>query len=175
MANYIGNMIANSGTLAMGYAEGLLQGIPAEHFARFASPGGQVVHSNHAAFIIGHLGLYGHQMVEELGGPLAADTIPTRFAELFSKTATCDDDRDGSRYPSPTEITDVFFTGYRAAIDALRNTDDELLCGENPSDGPIKKRFPTLGGLHGFYMGGHVMMHLGHLSAFRRMLGLKPA
>jgi hypothetical protein len=175
MANYIGNMIANSGSLSMGYAETLLKGIPEEQFARFATPGGKIVRSNHPAFIIGHLGAYGHRVVEELGGPPATDSVPARFTELFSKTATCEDDSDGSRYPSPAEITDVFFTGYRAAIESLRNTSDELLCGENPSDGPIKKRFPTLGGMHGFFMGGHLMVHLGQLSAFRRMLGLPPA
>jgi hypothetical protein len=38
-----------------------------------------------------------------------------------------------------------------------------------------REMFPTLGAVVAFYLGGHVMNHLGQLSAWRRCLGLPPA
>jgi hypothetical protein len=39
----------------------------------------------------------------------------------------------------------------------------------------MTERFPTLGSVHAFYCGGHIMMHLGQMSAWRRMMGLGSA
>ena len=39
----------------------------------------------------------------------------------------------------------------------------------------VLELFPTLGSIHGFYAGGHMMMHLGQMSAWRRIEGMKPA
>ena len=175
MTSHLGTIIAAGGELGVGYAEKLLKGISAAQFARYATPGQQIIESNHPAFIIGHLGLYGFRIAEELGGPPAADLIPESYAGLFSKTATCQDDPEGSIYPAASEITEAFFSGYRAALEALRVADDETFARENPAAGPIKERFPTLGGMHAFLMGGHIMMHLGQLSAYRRMIGLGSA
>ena len=45
----------------------------------------------------------------------------------------------------------------------------------NPSGGRMTELFPTLGSMHAFYTGGHIMMHLGQISAWRRMQGLGAA
>ena len=36
-------------------------------------------------------------------------------------------------------------------------------------------RFPTKGAALGFYVGGHFMMHMGQLSAWRRAMGMGAA
>ena len=41
--------------------------------------------------------------------------------------------------------------------------------------GRMTELFPTLGSMQAFYVGGHIMMHLGQISAWRRMQGLGAA
>lgn len=170
----IGPMIAPSARLGLGYAERLLQGVTPGQFARFADPGGVPIHSNHPAFLYGHLSLYASRIVEQLGGD-ATDLIPSaRFQELFSKDAQCLDDPDGSIYPAMDEIVDAFKRGYSAAIAALEGAPDEVFHEPNPNEA-MRGRFPTLGAMHAFYVGGHLMLHLGQMSAWRRAVGLGAA
>lgn len=175
MFRSLGNTIADSLGLTLGYAERLQSGLTPERFARFAAPGGQVVESNHPAFIFGHLSLYAPRIVEQLGGDAAAIKPAGKFIEVFSKDAKCTDDPDGTIYPAMQEVIEAFTTGYQQAVEALRAADDALLQQPNPLGGRMTELFPTLGSMHGFYVGGHAMMHLGQLSAWRRMEGLPPA
>jgi hypothetical protein len=174
MATNIGNMIAASCTLGLVYAERMLKDVSADDFARFARPGGQLVTSNHAAFVFGHLSLYPPRIIEHLGGDPAGILPPADFESLFSKDATCQDDPQGTVYPAKDVVVNTFFTGYQAAIESLRSADDAVFLEPNPVPGPIRERFPTKGAMHAFYVSGHMMGHLGQLSAWRRMLGLGP-
>ncbi|MDB4338721.1 DinB family protein [Rubripirellula sp.] len=170
----IGLMIAASARLGSGYAERLLKDVTPEHFARLAVSGQQVVDSNHPAFIYGHLSLYAPRIVSELGGD-ASSMQPTELFELrFSKDATCVDDPEGTLYPSMDEIVTAFKTNHEAAINQLEATDDDIFRQENPNEG-MRKLFPTIGAMHAFYVGGHLMMHMGQMSAWRRIAGLGPA
>ncbi len=175
MAHSIGNIIADSLQVGLAHAEKLLQGVTPEMFARFGRPGGCVVESNHAAFVLGHLSLYGPRIVDHLGGDAKSVAPPAHFAALFSKDARCQDDPEGTIYPPMAEVTEAFFRGYRAALTALRQAPDELFQQSNPLGGRLAELFPTLGSLHAFYVGGHLMGHLGQMSAWRRMHGLGPA
>lgn len=150
-----------------------MAGVTPQNFARFAAPSGHVIESNHPAFIFGHLSLYAPRVVEQLGQDAAAITPPEAFNEVFSKDAKCVDDVDGTIYPDMSLVTDSFFNGYQAALDALQNASDETLQQSNPTG--MAERFPTIGSMHGFYVGGHMMIHLGQLSAWRRMQNLGPA
>jgi hypothetical protein len=161
--------------LSVGYAERLLSGVTAEQFSRFARPGGQIVESNHAAFIYGHLSTYGPRIVTQLGSDASNLAVPDNFNTLFSKEAKCIDDPDGTIYPPMAEITKAFFDGYRAAMEVLRAVSDESLQQPNPATGRMAELFPTLGSVQNFYTGGHMMMHLGQMSAWRRMMGLGAA
>lgn len=171
----IGAIIADAATVSQRYAKRLLVGIPVDRFARFATPGEQMIESNHPAFILGHLSLYPNNVLRLL----AADTtsvLPTdRFIALFSKDAKCQDDALGIIYPSLQELSDVFFRSYEIAIDAVRDASDSQLSAENPTDTPLKQICPSLGSMLAFYLTGHVAMHLGQLSTWRRMEGLPPA
>jgi len=173
MVRSLGNIIADTLQLSVGYAERLLKAVPAERFGRFAQIGGTVVESNHPAFIYGHLSLYAPRVLQQIGHP--APKVPDHFEDLFSKDASCKDDSDGDLYPTMAEITAYFFEGHRMLAGALRGTPDAIFEQANPAEGRMKDLFPTLGSLQTFYCGGHMMMHLGQMSAWRRMEGLGSA
>ena len=175
MSRSLGNIIADSLELGLGYGERLLEGIAEDSFARLAFTGRHRIKSNHPAFIYGHLSLYAPQIVAQLGANAPRLDVPDEFAALFSKDATCQDDPDQKIYPSKGEVTKVFFEGYRTAAEALRAADDYVFQPPNPSGGRMTELFPTVGSLLNFYCGGHLMTHLGQMSVWRRMMGLRPA
>jgi len=169
MSRSLGNTIADSLELSLGYAERMLKGVTPERFARFAAPGGETVVSNHPAFILGHLSLYSSRIVSELGGDVSAITAPESFQKVFSHEVECVDDPEGTIYPPLDEVTKLYFDGYRAALKALREADESALQKANPLGGKMAEKFPTSGSMHTFYCGGHMMMHMGQFSAWRRM------
>lgn len=170
----IGPMIAASAHLGLGYAERLLKDVTPEQFARFAAIGDTVIESNHPAFIYGHLSLYASRIIEQVGGDASAYLPSAKFEELFSKDAKCVDDPDGSIYPAMDEITSALLGGYRAAAQALETAEDGRFTVENPN-AAMRGKFPTKGAMHAFYVGGHFMLHMGQMSAWRRAVGLGPA
>jgi len=173
MKRSLGNIIADSLQVSIGYAERLLKDVPAVRFARFASAGGVAVEANHPAFIYGHLSLYAPKVLIQIGHP--APAVPDQFDLMFSKDASCRDDVDGDLYPSMDEITSFFFEGYRMVSGAVRSTPDSTFEQENPATGRMAQLFPTLGSVQAFYCGGHLMMHLGQMSTWRRIEGLRAA
>ncbi|MGA0039798.1 MAG: DinB family protein [Pirellulales bacterium] len=173
MSRTLGNVIADSLGLSLINAERLLKGVTPERFGRCAAPGGTLVVSNHPAFIYGHLSLYAPKVLLQLGHP--APPVPDQFELSFSKDASCRDDVDGDLYPPMDEVLAFFREGYRMVTAALRSVSDDVLDQPNPAEGRIKELFPTIGSAQNFYCGGHIMMHMGQMSAWRRMEGLGPA
>ena len=173
MQRTTGNIIADSLESAVSYADRLRQDIPHIEAARFARPGGHMVSSNHPCFIFGHLSLYPPKVLGQLNQKSLP--IPAGFEKTFDKTATCQDDPNHTVYPSFDEVLAFFSTGHKKLIETLRGTPNEAFDHPNPAEGPLAERFPTLSSVHAFYCGGHIMSHLGQLSAWRRMQGLPPA
>lgn len=173
MSRSLGQIIGDGLQLSLNYSRGLLEGVSADSFARMAAPGGQVIQSNHPAFIYGHLSLYGPRIIGFAGG--SAPETPEGFAELFTKGAECQDDVDGTIYPAMNVITDFYFQGFEAALEAIRQADDERLQQPNPGPSPMAEKFPTTGSMCNFLGAGHMMIHLGQMSAWRRMQGMAPA
>ena len=173
MARSLGNVIADSLGLSVGYADRLLRGVAADRFPRFAAPGGVVVTSNHPAFIYGHLSLYAPKILRQIGHP--APAVPDQFEVRFSKDAACVDDPDLDLYPSLAEVVEFFTEGHRMVSGALRSTPDDVFQQPNPAEGRMRELFPTIGSVQAFYCGGHMMMHLGQMSAWRRMEGMPAA
>jgi hypothetical protein len=171
MPQSLGNTIADSLKLSLGYSKNLLKDVTAEQFGRFAVADGKPIESNHGAFIYGHLSLYANKILEDLGQPTIP--LPEGFEENFSKDCKCVDDA-GGKLPAISTITDYYFEAFNRVMDVLRNTDDEVLQAVNPSE-KMAERFPTLGSVINFYTGGHMMLHLGQMSAWRRMHGLGSA
>ncbi len=173
MSRTLGNVIADSLAVSLGYGERLLMGVSDDRFARFAAPGGVSVASNHPAFIYGHLSLYATTVLRQIDHP--ALTVPDYFESAFSKDATCRDDPDGDLYPRMDDVLAFFREGYRMVVGALRTVPNEVFQRPNPTEGRMAQLFPTIGSVQTFYCGGHMMMHLGQMSAWRRMEGLTAA
>lgn len=171
----LGAILADSASVGIRNANKLLAGIPAERFGRMAAPAGKPIVSNHPAFAIGHLCLYPVKVHELLGQGTAGVQPPEGYVQLFSKDASCQDDVDGTLYPASSEIIAFFNSSYQTALNTLRSASDEQLLAENPVDTPMKQICPSLGSLLNFYVGGHVTLHLGQISAWRRMEGMAPA
>jgi len=169
-----GDVIYHNGTLMLGYAERALTGITPERFARLPQTGGRTIETNHPAFIIGHLSLYPAMMLEALGrgaGPAAA---PEHFREVFGAgEGKCRDDPAGEIYPPMEEVTRRFFDGHNHALDVVRTIAADVFERENPREG-MRGMLPTVGDMTAFMFGGHAFMHLGQLSAWRRIEGLGP-
>jgi hypothetical protein len=170
----IGPMFAASGKLGVGYAQKLLADVSDQDCSRFARIGDTIIESNHPAFIIGHLTLYPTRVVGQLGANIETVAPPESFEKLFSHEAKCIDDPNRSIYPPLREITSVMMAGYGTAIQLLESTEDEAFQADNPVE-RLRDRFPTLGSALGFYVGGHMMMHLGQFSAWRRAMGMGAA
>lgn len=168
------SIIADSAELSLGYGKRLLTAVSDTDFACFAKPGGQTVNSNHPAFIYGHLSLYPSRVIKELGHDASSYEPTEQYNELFNASAKCQDDPQRMIYPSMDEIVERFMRSYEAAIAAVRETGDEIFHSENPNE-KMRSKFGTRGAMHGFYLGGHVMMHMGQMSAWRRMMNLGAA
>jgi hypothetical protein len=173
--NRIGSIIAPGAKLGLAYAERLLADVTDANYARFARPGGIVVKSNHAAFILGHLSLYPVRATQYLHLPAGATAFPPNYEPLFKFGTECQDDPAGAIYPPLAELKTQFFESYQAAIAAIESAPDEAFAGPNPAEGRLRELFPTIGPALNFYMIGHVQVHLGQFSAWRRAMGLPPA
>ena len=169
-----GSMIAASARLALVYHQRLAEGIPAESFASLARVGGQTIDANHPAFIVGHLSIYPSRIVAELGGDASGIQPTAHYNELFSPSASCVDDPDRSIYPAKEELMGKLIEGYQAAIDSLEAADDAAFTVENSNE-KMRGKFASVGAMHGFYVGGHFMLHMGQLSTWRRAMGLGSA
>jgi len=163
-----GAMMASSAHLTKGYAEMVCRDIPAERFAR--KPDG--VETNHPAWVIGHLALYPPKLMQLLDAA-GAPEVPAGWDSLFDAKSECRDDPDSAIYPPKDELLGVFLGGMDAAIAAMRAAGDDALHAPN-SAGPAPDVMNTAGSLANFLLTSHPMMHLGQISAWRRVMGLGP-
>jgi hypothetical protein len=157
------------------YAERLLKSVTGEQFARFARPGGVEIRSNHAAFVFGHLALYPKRIMQHLHLPEGVTDYPASYEAVFKNGVECQDDPGGTIYPLMTELTERYFASYRAAIEAVKAAPDAVFDEPNPVEGRLRELFPTIGMAINFYLVGHVQVHLGQVTAWRRAMGLPAA
>lgn len=170
----IGQMIAESLQISLRYAEMLATGIEAKDFGRLACVEGRPIDSNHPAWVYGHLCIYSPRVLDDLGVDSSAIQVPEKWQELFSPQGRCQDDPSGDLYPSKEVLVDQLLRGYRVVMETLAQTADEKFAEENRNE-RMRSRFSTVGAMHNFYTGGHFMIHMGQVSAWRRMMGLGSA
>jgi hypothetical protein len=157
----------------------LLVGIRPERFARLATSGeagGKSVVSNHPAFVFGHLSLYPAIVLRTCGmedEAVQADA-PAGFARVFGKGAACLDDPEGRKYPPMAEVTGAFFRAFEIGLRELAKLPDTAWDRPNP-DAARGGTFTTVGFACVFLLCNHTALHLGQVSAWRRMEGLGPA
>lgn len=153
--------------VSLGYAERLVKDIPADLFAHQPVPG-----MNHPAFCFGHLSLYPNQVLRLLG----RDELIIEndgWDAIFKAGVECVE-QDG-RYPAKDIVLDHYFERHHSLLLAMDQIDEDILNRENPAEGRIKTMFPILGGAINFYLNNHHSVHLGQVSAWRRVAGLGPA
>ncbi len=159
--------IARALAVTLDYAKALLEPIPEELFAHLFHP--QV---NHPAFCVGHLAIYPDKALAIMGRADLVRTLPIDEG-VFKDGSPCVE-QDG-RYPSKEVLLPLFFDRYAAAIEALRSFPEARLADLNPMEGRMREMFPTVGAALNFLLNNHVMMHLGQVSAWRRLAGLGSA
>ena len=170
-----GEIIAASARRTQQYAERLLNAVTYEKFARkpVFEQGAKVVDTNHPCFVYGHLALYPGKVVQMIGVSARDAEVPTNWDELFRAGAECQDDPDRKIYPDMKVVTEKFFAGYKAAIEAVAQLPDAKFSEQTPNE-RYREFFPTIGGLCNFLLNNHVSMHLGQVSVWRRCYGLAP-
>lgn len=166
--------IQHAGKVCLGYADAVLAGIEPAQFARLAHVAGETIHSNHPAFVFGHLSIYPARMLSMLGRDPSPCANPEGFEEIFSAQAECRDDPNGTIYPDHEIIVSHFKHAYANVLPVLGELTDKELEAPNPVQ-PMAARLPTIGLAAMFLVGPHIMVHLGQVSAWRRMMGLGSA
>lgn len=160
----IAQIILPSLGMAMRYAEALTKDVPAEKFAHLP-----VKNVNHAAWCIGHLSLYAERIFELVGrGDLASPDA--RFVELFKAGTPCVD--EPGRYPAKDVIVTRFRERWERVQAVLPEIPEERFFAPNPLEGRMRELLPTVGAAVNFLCSGHHQMHLGQVSAWRRLIGL---
>lgn len=154
---------------SLGYAETLLKDVKAADFAR--KPKG--IDTNHPAFVYGHLAIYPERLFELMGRSDLAQPEP-KFLELFAAGKPCVDDPAGTTYPAMDAIISRFRTRHESLLPVLAEQDDSVFDRPNPNE-RMRDRFPTVALACTFLVSGHMMMHLGQMSAWRRCMGMPSA
>ncbi|MSR44941.1 MAG: DinB family protein [Phycisphaerales bacterium] len=162
----LGSSLAPALKMSMGYAEKLLVSIPADQFA--VMPKSDL---NSPAFCIGHLALYAPWVCEMMGHP-QADALPSTYEPLFKNGAPCV--ATPGHYPSKDELVIHFTKGWNRVALLLPTVADAQFAKPNPVAHMVE-RAPTIGALVSFMCLAHNMMHLGQISAWRRVMGLGSA
>jgi hypothetical protein len=117
---------------------------------------------NHGAWQIGHLAL-----AYDFGiGILTGVTEHRRWVPLFAPGTTPLADRGA--YPTKAELVDAFqrrHDAFRALL--AQPIDPATLAAENPFE-PIRATLPTVRDLMSYLLTGHLGMHIGQYSAWRK-------
>lgn len=175
MPSTIGPALAIPTVVTRAFGEAMLKGVDHAKAARFATPGGVQVVSNHPVWVFGHLALYNKRVMAMCNQPEGAAAVPAEWEPLFKAGTECKDDADGKLYPSLAVLSKKFFEGFDAAEAAVKAVDDSVLQEPNPTEGRSRELFPLRAHVVNFCLGPHPMSHLGQVSAWRRMMGLGSA
>jgi hypothetical protein len=120
--------------------------------------------ANHIAWQIGHVIVSEQSMQKGLGA--TPPPLPAGFAEAHTKQTAQVDPPKG--FATKAEYVDLFNKTREATIEAVGKMSEADF--DKPTDGPISKLVPNLGGL-AMLAGSHGLMHMGQFSVVRRKLG----
>lgn len=153
-------------------AQGLLTGVTKGQFGRLPQADGKAIHTNHPAFIYGHLSIYPRYIFDLMGKDGSAIAIPEGWEDLFKHGAELKDDPKGDIYPPMDEILAYFKESHEAVIEMLNGCDEETLNKAFEGEGWHVDFAGTPAALSTFMLHSHYMFHLGQMSAWRRCVGL---
>lgn len=171
----IAEMIVSHAKISRNYAEVLAKDIPASRFARRpVGRNGEAVVTNTPAFVFGHLALYPSRCLQVASRPADELAVPAAWEALFAPSAVCQDDPSGTIYPGKDELVTALLDRHTRLMAMLPSIPDGVMLSGNPIE-RYRERFPLVGGAIGFLMSGHMMLHLGQVSAWRRFEGMPSA
>lgn len=151
----------------LGYARRLVSDLGADQMIAQPAAAENV---NHPAWVLGHLAITAHVNGANwlLGLDIApeAGVLPPGDFDYTSAPKP-----DASLYPDKAKLLDLLASGHARVAEALsKRTDDDL---RQPTPHPVlAERFPEFGAALTHVLVRHEMLHLGQLSAWRRVQGL---
>jgi hypothetical protein len=147
----------------VGFGQSLLNEIPDERMTEQPLPA-----VNHPAWILGHLALTAEHVAEMFGGKR---TLPAEWTTLFGQGTQPSSVR--SSYPAKSELLRAFEECNQRLREQVAAAGPEVLAQPTPHP-RARAAFPTFKELATFILTGHIGVHLGQLSSWRRMIGLPP-
>ena len=153
----------NINRFLLGFARMLAAEIPEERWAEQPMPG-----VNHPAWIFGHLAYSADGAVGALGGQKTLTVEWIRRYGAGSKVSAVRAD-----YPSKDELLRILEGRFDEARQLAAAARPEQVALPNPN-ARLKEGLPTVRDAVAFLLTGHLGVHLGQLSAWRRMIGLSP-
>ncbi|MEM6334081.1 MAG: DinB family protein [Planctomycetota bacterium] len=142
------------------YAKNLTADLSAEQMVAQPAAG-----ANHPAWVLSHLNAYHPVIAGLLQGEVPTDPIEHEFGMRSKPVA------DVSAYASRDELIAAFEAGHAAMRAALEAVTEERLLAPMPIERWAKK-FPHVGSMLPYVYARHEGMHLGQVSAWRRLQGL---
>jgi len=147
--------------LNLGYARKLVADLRPDQMALQPAAG-----MNHPAWVLGHLAL----TADMLGGMLGCEPLcPPEWQTLFGMDSTPSD--DPAAYPSRDELLTTLEKAHTAIAAAVERLPEDRWGEPTPLEA-VRGFLPTFGDAIVFVTTSHEMMHLGQLSAWRRVAGL---
>lgn len=144
------------------YALRLTANLPQEKWAHQPAPD-----MNHASWVIGHLARTSDVVGSMVDGKPSAQ--PENWGELFGPASK--PSPDASTYADSATLLAALKTAHERVINALKTADAAVLY-QPPAMERLRSRFPTTMSFVTFAMLSHESIHLGQLSAWRRVQGM---
>ena len=148
-------------SLAMDYLRKLVAEIPDERMAEQPFPG-----MNHPAWTLGHLAVAYDYAGKCMGLPVEL----LRWHPKYAPGTTPDPDR--SKYPPKAELLGKLEANAARIVAAVRTADPATMTGPQPVEF-LRPQIETVGQLLSHLLTSHIAVHLGQLTVWRRMLGMK--
>ena len=148
----------------LGYAQALVADVPDERMCE--RPAG---YPDHPAWQIGHIALTCDFVGEMLG---VEPALPAAWQDLFGMGSHPTD--DVSAYPSKTELIEALQGRHACFCEALGAADASLLSRPVPYE-TLRNLFPTIGAVTISVLTAHQAIHLGQLSAWRKLASFPSA
>jgi DinB superfamily len=153
--------IVRAWNLNLAYAKRLVADIPDDRMAFQPAAG-----MNHPAWVLGHLAC----TADVLGAMLGSQPVcPPEWHPLFDWNSS--PSADATLYPSKQTLLAALEAGHERLASALPGLPSTRWTEPTPTEA-IRAILPTLGDCCVFIMAAHENIHLGQLSAWRRVQGM---
>jgi hypothetical protein len=147
--------------LNLGYAKRLVADVPDDLMAFQPA-----AHMNHAAWVLGHLACTADMLAAMIG---TQPVCPPAWVGMFDWNSN--PSSDASRYPTKGVLLTALEDAHAGIAAALPAVAESRWLEATPME-EVRGFLPTLGDSFVFVMAAHENMHLGQLSAWRRVQGM---